>query len=225
MERSFSPALVRRLPAYFRILIRFYGSGKVRISSEELAGQLRLTPSQVRSDIRAIGCQGQRSYGYSIPVLYKELADIFQLSDKFSAVMVGSTPLAQAISGSPVFSKRGLKLKAIFADAGEETADGLLAFSEFPEYIEKHRPHIIITAGTADSASRVIEIAETKLGDGSGSAKHNMPRGADSFCEVWNFTDAELFSNFITVKNVHFTDALMLLCLDAGGKGIAKKDS
>ncbi len=214
---SVSPALARRLPAYFRILIRFYGSGKMRISSEELAGELRLTPSQVRADLRAIGCQGQRSYGYGIAALYKRLADIFQLSDKFSAVTVGSAPLAGAIADTPVFAKRGVKLKARFADAGEEAAGDLLPFSEFYEFIVKNRPHIIVTAGCSEGAAAALEVTERALCCAPEDKKRVSPYGADDFCEVWNFTDAELFSSKLTVKNIHLSDALMLLCLEAGG--------
>ena len=38
MTDNLSPALVRRLPQYFRALIKFYGSGKERISSEDRGG-------------------------------------------------------------------------------------------------------------------------------------------------------------------------------------------
>ena len=55
---QYSPALIRRLPAYFRTLIDFYGKNRSRISSEELASAMGITPSQVRADISAIGCQG-----------------------------------------------------------------------------------------------------------------------------------------------------------------------
>lgn len=233
MKNDLSPALVRRLPAYFRILIRFYGSGKLRISSEELAAELHLTPSQVRSDLRAIGCQGQRSYGYGIAALYKKLADIFQLSDKFSAVTVGDSPLARAIAGTQVFSKRGVKLKASFTDPGEEISGQdthafrqLRPFTEFPEYIKKYRPHIIIAAGSADSAAAVLELVERaerelecdlKIKAEADQQSGEPIKNRTDFCEVWNFTDAELFSRVLTVKNVHFSDMLMLLCLEAGG--------
>ena len=53
--------------------------------------------------MKAIGCCGQRSYGYVIPTLYKTIAGILQLSDKFSAVIVGSTNLARSIAETPVF--------------------------------------------------------------------------------------------------------------------------
>lgn len=202
---AFSPALIRRLPAYFRTLIRFYGTGKSRVSSEELAHEIRLTPSQVRADLKVLGCQGQRSYGYGIPSLYKRIADILQLSDKFSAVIVGSTPLSYSIADTPIFSKRGIKLTAHFDDDGVVSVDkeDVLPFAELEGFLQSDGADILITAGSEESAKAALSYAE----------------GAEKDIEVWNFTDLELFSESITVKNVHLSDYLMMLCLMAHRDG------
>lgn len=212
-----SPALTRRLPAYFRALIRLYGNGKSRVSSEELARELHLVPSQVRTDMKALGCAGQRSYGYGIPSLYKRIADILQLSDKFTAVIVGSSHIAKAIAETPVFTKRGVKLAAVFADCGEpdgyedcailpECKRGTVG--EFEGYFSENRPNIVILAGNIESSERVFEFLED-------DAAKRISDGAD-ITEVWNFTDSELVSKKMKVKNIHMSDYLMILCLEAG---------
>ncbi len=199
-------ALVRRLPSYFRTLIRFYGMGKERISSEELATEMGLAPSQVRTDIKAIGCQGQRSYGYGIPTLYKTLAEILQLSDKFCAVIVGSTPLSDAIAYTQVIAKRGIKLKARIADVGEKGRRDLMPFDVLCDLYEKEAPNVLILAGTAESAREALRIADEVNSAGS----------FEGIREVWNFTDIHLSSDITKVKNIHLSDQIMLLCLEAG---------
>lgn len=205
-----SPALRRRLPAYFRTLIRIYGTGKERISSEELAHELGLVPSQVRTDMKAIGCTGQRSYGYGIPTLYKAIAEILQLSDKFSAVIIGSTNLARSIAETSVFAKRGVKLTAVFTEDGHAEDFSLLpecerlGMGDVCTYFEAHCPNIIILACGAEEARSVFDYAENGCACGRFTT------------EIWNFTDLELRSEKMKVKNIHMSDYLMILCLDAG---------
>jgi len=207
---NISPALRRRLPIYFRTLIRLYGRGKERVSSEELAKELDLTPSQVRTDMKTIGCVGQRSYGYGIPSLYKKIADILQLSDKFRAVIVGSSHLARAIAEDAIFAKRGVKLCAVFADDQSNWSllpeCQLLPFDSFNSYFLESRPNITVLAGEPDTALKAFSFIEA-----------NASLTSDGACyEVWNFTDRELTSDKLKVKNIHMSDYLMMLCLDAG---------
>lgn len=203
-----SQALRRRLPSYFRVLIKLYGKGKEIVSSDELASELGLVPSQIRQDMKAIGCQGQRSYGYGIPALYKRIADVLQLSDKFRAVMIGSTNLARAIAENQIFSKRGIKLCSVFSD--DKSGWTLLPDcpvsdeNSFPAYFEALTPDIVILAGSPESASKHFSYLEYTA------------RNSDRVFEVWNFTDEDLYSDKVKTKNIHMTDYLMLLCLDAG---------
>ena len=201
-----SPALIRRLPAYFRTLIDFYGKDRARISSEELASAMDITPSQVRADLSTIGCQGQRSYGYGIPALYKTIGEILQLSDKFSAIMIGESHIARAVAETPVFAKRGVKLLAVFADMGKSpTCADTLDFEALDGFFAVSRPNIVIIAGSADSAEKTLEkvifLAETH---------------SEISTEIWNFTDLSLRSDALKVKNFHLSDHLMMLCLEAG---------
>ncbi len=201
-DKKLSPALVNRLPLYFRTLIRFYGEGKERISSEELSNALGLAPSQVRSDMKSIGCQGQRSYGYGIPTLYKKIADILQLSDKYGAFVIGGGHLAYAISESHIFSKRGMKLLCRFSDDNGEAKE-LNPFSDFEKMLSSVKADIVIAAGSVQSAKASLSICE-KMTDEL------------KILEFWNFTDEQLFSEKLKVKNIHLSDQLMLLMLGIG---------
>lgn len=188
-----SPALLRRLPVYFRTLIRIYGNGKQRTSSEELAAEMQLAPSQVRADMKALGCVGQRSYGYAVPTLYKTIGDILQLSDKYSAVIAGSAPISAALKSTQVFSVRGIKLVG--------TLDDGFSAEELIELCEQKRPDILILASEGDAAERLSEASGALCG---------------IISEVWNFTDRELYSDTLKIKNIHVSDLLMLLCFEIG---------
>ena len=175
--------------------------------------ELGLVPSQVRTDMKAIGCTGQRSYGYGIPTLYKAIAEILQLSDKFSAVIIGSTHLARSIAENQMFSKRGVKLTAVFTEDGRAEGFNLLPecekkkISDVREYFEASCPNIVILSCTTDCAAAVLDLAEGCCG--CNESEKIAP-------EIWNFTDLELRSDKIKVKNIHMSDYLMILCLDAG---------
>ena len=167
-----------------------------------------ITPSQVRADLSAIGCQGQRSYGYGIPSLYKTIGEILQLSDKFSAIIIGETNIAAAIAETPVFAKRGVKLLSFFADIGREpTFPDALHFEALGEFFRSARPNIVIIAGSAENAEKTADkIAELT----------NELSSDDRCTEIWNFTDVSLRSDALKVKNFHLSDHLMMLCLEAG---------
>ena len=206
VKNKLPKALIRRLPSYFRVLIRFYGMGKERISSEELAEELGLAPSQVRTDIKAIGCQGQRSYGYGIPMLYKTIAEILQLSDKLSAAIVGSTPLSDAIAGTQIIAKRGIKLIARISDKGAERRGDEIDFDGLSEFYKSECPNVLILAGTIESAFAALLAVDAVNSDNT----------ACGIREIWNFTDAHLSSEITRVKNIHLSDQIMLLCHEAG---------
>lgn len=207
-EKAVSGALLRRLPSYFRVLIRIYAEGSEITSSEELAARMRLAPSQVRADMKAIGCTGQRSYGYVVSRLYKTVADILQLSDKFSAVIIGNAPIANAVAQTQVFSKRGIKLVGFLKEdfSGEK----------IKELCNEKRPDIIIIASEPDEAEGILEAVEGTEKMRQADASEPSHKAAENterlISEVWNFTEAELVSQSLKVKNYHISDYIMMLC-------------
>src|SRR3989304_311844 len=70
---------VKRLSRYLRALEGFAERGYETISSEELAGDLHLKPSQLRKDLAYFGEFGTRGMGYSIPKLAEQLRRILGL--------------------------------------------------------------------------------------------------------------------------------------------------
>ena len=63
---SVSPAVVKRLPRYYRYLRELITQGKMRISSGELSAMMNVTASQIRQDLNCFGGFGQQGYGYNV---------------------------------------------------------------------------------------------------------------------------------------------------------------
>ena len=176
----------KRLPSYYRMLLKLYAEGYLRISSDELASAMGFSPSQVRGDMLAVGCSGQKGYGYLITKLYNRIGEVLCIQDSYCAVMIGGGSLAEALSGCHLFTKRGVKLIGSFPTVDE---------AAIADFCRERRVDIMILACDAGNAARLASLAE-ELG---------VPG-------IWNFSDTDISSERVAVRNVHFEDSLMLLC-------------
>ena len=75
-EKSISPAVIKRLPRYYRYLGDLLKNNVVRISSKELSQRMNVTASQIRQDLNNFGGFGQQGYGYNVEYLYNEMGKI-----------------------------------------------------------------------------------------------------------------------------------------------------
>ncbi len=118
-------AVVSRLPRYYRCLRNLAVNDVVRVSSKELAEMLDITSSQLRHDLSLFGEFGQQGYGYNVRLLFNQIADILGICDDFSAVLVGSGPLADAVERLPLFVRHGIRFSGRYF-----TVDGFVEFCE-----------------------------------------------------------------------------------------------
>ena len=72
-DRKISPAVINRLPRYYRYLGDLLESDITRISSKELSAKMNITASQIRQDLNNFGGFGQQGYGYNVSALYNEI--------------------------------------------------------------------------------------------------------------------------------------------------------
>ena len=89
-----SGAVIRRLPRYYRCLLRLEEQGTVKISSRELARIMDLTASQIRQDLNCFGGFGQQGYGYSVSALKEEIARILGLDGRKKMILLGAVPVS-----------------------------------------------------------------------------------------------------------------------------------
>ncbi len=196
-----SPAVVKRLPRYFRYLRELLRRDILRISSGELSEMMNVTASQIRQDLNCFGGFGQQGYGYNVKYLYNKISDILGVSANFTAVIIGAGNLGRAITGSNMFEHRSMELIGIFdvnpAIVGQ-CVDGY--------------PVRDMHTLAAFAAENPIDIAILTV------PKETAQETADKIAAlgvrgIWNFTSTELSmkSKNIMVENVHMGDSLMRL--------------
>ena len=199
-----SPAVVKRLPRYFRYLRVLIREGKTRVSSAELSKMMNLTASQIRQDLNCFGGFGQQGYGYNVNYLYTKICEILGVGCGFRAAVIGAGNLGTALVKSPMFEKRGVDVVAMFDVApsliGKKVANAkIYSADELEERLEEFAVDIVIL--TLDK-EYTLETAQRL-------AKTNISG-------IWNLTgiDLDLSEHGIAVENVHIGDSLMTLCYE-----------
>ncbi len=199
-----SPAVIKRLPRYFRYLRELLNNDILRISSGELSKMMHVTASQIRQDFNCFGGFGQQGYGYNVKYLYGKIGEILGVHKNFNAIIVGSGNLGSALASSPIFQKRGVKLTALFdcsADVIGKTISGytVRSMDELDVYVKENPVDIA-----------VLTLPKEAVRD---AADHLAELGIKG---LWNFASTELepVHKGVVVENVHMGDSLMTLCYE-----------
>ena len=207
-----SPAVIKRLPRYFRYLRELIRNGKLRISSGELAAMMNVTASQIRQDLNCFGGFGQQGYGYNVNHLYARICEILGVAEGYRAVVVGAGNLGKALMRNPMFEKRGVDIVAAFDDntaiVGTTIAGiPVHAMSEFEQFCAENTVDIAVLTLPKDCA---VEAAERAVKCG--------------VCGIWNFTGKELEEqrDTVAVENVHIGDSLMTLCYEMRSRDLQR---
>ena len=196
-----SPAVVKRLPRYYRYLRELITQGKMRISSGELSAMMNVTASQIRQDLNCFGGFGQQGYGYNVNYLFAKISEILGVGAGFHAIIIGAGDLGRGLVHQSMFEKRGVDILAMF-DTGEgmvgQSVAGIdvLALSELESFCSEHQVDIAVITCPKDQvrpiAARLVDCKVKGL---------------------WNYMGVELgySPSEIVVENVHLGDSLMIL--------------
>lgn len=198
-SKDISPAVIKRLPRYYRYLGELKEHDVSRISSKELSQRMQVTASQIRQDLNNFGGFGQQGYGYNVEYLYSEIGKILGLDKVNNMIIIGAGNLGQALANYH-FEPNGFRVLGLFdvnprlvglSVRGVEIYD----IDTLETFIKEHD----------------VKIAVLTL------PKQNAPEMAKSLVDwgikaVWNFApvDLKLPSN-IMVENVHLAESLMTL--------------
>ena len=206
-----SPAVIRRLPRYFRYLRELIRQDKMRVSSGEFARMMNITASQIRQDLNCFGGFGQQGYGYNVNYLYAKISEILGVGAGLNAIVIGIGDLGRALVRSSMFEKRGVDIIGLF-DVNPDIIGkpfGTLLVSHMDtlqEFCQKnHVDFAVLTVPKPVASDVVAELIRLDV------------RG------LWNFTGVELpfDDKHIIVENVHMGDSLMTLnyklCVDRNG--------
>ncbi len=214
-QQNISPAVIRRLPRYYRYLCELIARGQTRISSGELARMMRVTASQIRQDLNCFGGFGQQGYGYNVNYLFAKISEILGVSAGFKAVIIGAGDLGRALVHLSMFEKRGVDIVALF-DLGEE-ADGkdcagvpVHPIAELEGFCSEHQVDIGVLAC---EKKHVKAIAQRCVDLG--------------FKGLWNYMGVELpySDDEIVVENIHLGDSLMILNCRVCRNDASERDS
>ena len=184
---------------YYRHLHLLREKGVQRISSQELAKTMGITPSQLRQDLSIFGEFGQQGFGYRVDTLYLGICEILGLEREYAAVLVGAGNLGKAILNYEGFRKRGLVLKGAF-DKEPVLGDGLglvpiSPMIELPGFLVQEKIDVGIIAVPAAEAQGVAD--SLVLGGVRG---------------IWNFAPRSLLvPPGVKVEDTHIGDGLMQL--------------
>lgn len=196
-----SPAVIRRLPRYFRYLRMLIRQGRRRISSGEFSRMMHLTASQIRQDLNCFGGFGQQGYGYNVDYLYGKICELLGVDAGLCAIVVGAGDMGSALVHSPVFEKRGIRVLALFDVKpeliGHEIGGVTIYDAErLEDFCRKNRVDIAVLTLPKEQAP--------------GVAKRLTAVGIHGF---WNFAgrELELEDPDAIIENVHLGDSLMAL--------------
>ena len=197
-----SPAVIRRLPRYYRHLDGLFSAGVVRISSSALAGNMGLTASQIRQDLSCFGEFGQQGYGYNVERLRGEIADILGMNRHHTVVILGAGNLGKALLENFPFQQYGFRLEAAF-DIDPALVDTKLGGvriyhpDDMAEFLRGHPADL----GALTVPGRIAVPTAKRL-------------AAFGVKGIWNFTNVELPEAELAgvrVENIHFADSLLTL--------------
>ncbi len=201
VKPNISPAVIKRLPRYYRYLRELITQGRMRISSGELADLMNVTASQIRQDLNCFGGFGQQGYGYNVNYLFARISEILGVGEGIRAVIIGAGDLGRALVHLSMFEKRGVDIIGMF-DTGEGTVGrevaGVSIYSlDALEAFCMENPVDIAVLTCPKEKVKAISDRLVSLG----------VRG------LWNYMGVELDypRDKVVVENVHLGDSLMIL--------------
>ena len=207
-SKNISPAVIKRLPRYYRYLGDLLKSGIDRISSKELSERMQVTASQIRQDLNNFGGFGQQGYGYNVEYLYNEIAKILGLDKDYNLIIVGAGNLGTAITNYTDFAKRGFYVKQVFDIKpeliGKRIGDiEILGMDSLPDYIENNQVDIAAITVPKEMATE--------------TAAKLVKCGIKA---IWNFAPVDLrLPKDVIVETIHLSDTLMRLSYSLKNKG------
>ncbi len=198
-HNSIPASSARRLPRYFRYLRELLINGVLKVSSDELAARLGITPSRVRSDLSRFTGSGHQGYGYSVKLLYTEISRALGVGDGMSAVIIGGDP-AFIDRLAELFEGRGVTVTAAFVQKE------LIGSGEPPRRIPRHafdRLREVLSSSPAE----IAVLAELPPGIPPSLLEELGVRG------IWNQTQTDISAS-IPVINLPVGDIILHLCYE-----------
>ena len=155
------PAL-RRLPLYYRRLVRAAEEGVAFLSSADLGQSAGVSEAQVRKDLSYLSLDGRSGVGYDVKSLATCLEEFLGLVNDKEAVLVGVGNLGRALALYPGFGRYGLRIVALFdsnpAKLGQMVGESeVLAVEKLPDLARRLHIQMGIITVPVDAAQEVAD--------------------------------------------------------------------
>ena len=199
-EKTVSISVIRRLPRYHRYLGMLLNGGVTRISSKELAAQMKVTASQIRQDLNCFGGFGQQGYGYNVAELRAEIGHILGIDNDHKLIIIGAGHLGHALLQNFDFAKVGFHLDSAFDVSSSLIGDEIngvtvRSMDELDDYVAQHHPNVAVLTVPQNVAQPL--------------ADRLVALGIRGF---WNFTNVEIsVPDDVYSEDIHFVETLLTL--------------
>lgn len=195
-----SPAVIRRLPKYYRYLGELTNSGIHKTSSRELSEMTGFSASQIRQDLNNFGGFGQQGFGYDVENLRNEIAKILGLDKKYRLIIIGAGNIGQAMANYTGYYEADYEVVALFDKnpklVGLSIRNALINdVDNLESFLNKEKIDIAVIC-TPKNVSQ--QIAERVVQCGIKA--------------IWNFAPKDLkMPETVYVENVHLNESLFSL--------------
>lgn len=195
-----SPAVIRRLPKYYRYLGELTNSGIHKTSSRELSEMTGFSASQIRQDLNNFGGFGQQGFGYDVENLRSEIAKIMGLDKKYRLIIIGAGNIGQAMANYTGYYEADYEVVALFDKnpklIGLSIRNALINdVDDLESFLNEEKIDIAVIC-TPKNVSQ--QIAERVVQCGIKA--------------IWNFAPKDLkMPEMVYVENVHLNESLFSL--------------
>lgn len=195
-----SPAVIRRLPKYYRYLEGLKRKSINKTSSRELSDMTGFSASQIRQDLNNFGGFGQQGFGYDVENLYMQIGKILGLDKKYRVIIIGAGNIGQAIANYTGFYQEGYEVAALFDKnpklIGLSLKNGIIRdIDDIEEYLKAEKIDIAVICTPKSVCQQVAERVV-----------------ACGIRAIWNFAPKDLnIPVGIHVQNVHLNESLFSL--------------
>ncbi len=200
MDKEISPAVIKRMPRYYRYLEDLVAAKVERISSNELSEQMHVTASQIRQDLSNFGGFGQQGYGYNVKNLHDEIGRILGLDEMHNIIIIGAGNMGTAIANYVRFEGLAFMVTGIFDVSEQKIGQKICGkkvspMDDLSDFVAKNHVDIAALTLPRDNAVAVADVL-ISLG----------------IKAIWNFAHVDLnVPEDVVVQNVHLSDSLMQL--------------
>jgi len=195
-----SPAVIRRLPKYYRYLGELKKMGINKTSSKELSEMTGFSASQIRQDLNNFGGFGQQGFGYDVENLRLEISKILGLDKKYKVIIIGAGNIGQAIANYTGFYEADYEVVALFDKnpklIGLSMKNATIRdIDDIESFLESEKVDIAVICTPKNACQQVAEKIV-----------------ACGIKAIWNFAPKDLkMPEGVYVENMHLNESLFSL--------------